>query len=139
MTKGSNITYPEVLTNVYDDDYEAFSVVKTPLTATLINGVLTANNTAASIPIDVSRYWDKTITVTTTTDCNVYVKTGAFSDNLGFIKTGSNVETDDSDRGWNCNNEPITFTIPEHCNYIMIAVDETGGSDCTLRVDLCAG
>ena len=133
------VTSAEATVNAYEDDPQSLRVSLASFTATLINGTITASNSGANTPFDVSYYSKKTIYVSTTTNCNVYVKIGATADHLHFIKTGSGGGTEDEDLSWNCTNEPIAFDIEQHANYIQVVVDETGGSDSTVKVEITGG
>ena len=97
------------------------------------DGILPANQTAVTEPIDVHRYQRLTVVVSTTTNCTVKVKVGADSNYMAFLKAGTGVQTEDEDRQWNCNNETIAFSVGEYAHYFQLVVTEGGGSDCTLN------
>ncbi len=128
----------EAIVNAYEDDPASLRTSLASFTATLLNGILTASNTGANLPFDVSYYQKKTIYVSTTTNCNISVKGGATEDTMHFLKTGS-AATEDEDLLWNCNAEMIAFPIDAHLNYIQIIVDETGAADSTIRVEITGG
>ena len=133
------VTSDEAICNAYEDDPESLRLSLAQFSATLINGTVTASNTGANSPFDVRHYQKKTVYVSTTTNCNVYVKGGVSSDDMYFLKTGSEGGTEDEDLLWNCSNEMIAFSVDSHLNYIQIVVDETAGSDSTVKVEISGG
>lgn len=139
MTKGDDITPAEVEINSYDDNTESLSTSLPNFAALLINGIVTANNTGVSEPYAVGKYRKKTIYVSSSSNCNFYILLGPTDSASFLLKSGSNCETEDSDRVWNCNNETIAFQVDEHTEYITIVADEVGGADSTVIVYITGG
>lgn len=107
---------------------------------TLINGTVTAGNLGMSEPLYVGNLEKKTIMVSANQDTLVYVLGGPDGDNCDYyLKSGTNVDTEDTDREWDCNDEKIMFQVNEVMSYISVVVDNEAASDATVRVDIVGG
>jgi len=77
--------------------------------------------------IDVSKFKDKLILVSTTDDFTIYIQVSDDNTNWYDLKTNS-----DGDISFNCNNEKIAFRINYFSKYMRIVAKNNGSSAATI-------
>ena len=78
--------------------------------------------------IDVSKFKEKTVLVSTNKDFTIYVQVSDDNENWYDIKS----ETD-GDLSWNCNNEKIAFRVPHFCKYMRVVAKNNATDAGTIR------
>lgn len=92
--------------------------------ATVLDAVSAAAGAAVSHGgLDVQKYTGKTLLVSTTTNCNVYIQ---FSDNN--IDWYDWCDAAGAAITFACNNSKKAFSIDDHCHYIRTLIHNTDGS-----------
>jgi hypothetical protein len=103
--------------------------------ATLIkDSAIEASGTVLSDILEVYQYSKKTIYVKANKNVVVEVKLGVDDSNMCFLMSGTNVQTEDESRQWNCNTTSICFPIYEHAVYMQVVITNTEGSAGTVSV-----
>lgn len=86
----------------------------------------------------VEKYSKKTIYVKSTKNITIWVKLGADKDNMCFLMTGTNVQTEDESREWSVNpavaSGTVCFPIFEHGVYMQIVIKNTDATAGTVSV-----
>lgn len=85
-----------------------------------------AGGTLTHTGVDVNDYAKKTVLVSTTANCTVYVQVSDDNTNFYNIKTAA-----DGDLSWNCNNEKIAIQIDHYAHYMRIVIYATVASTVT--------
>jgi hypothetical protein len=102
-----------------------------------VSEVVPAATILMSEPIYVGGLDKKTFTIKATGNTTVTVLFGTTPETcLHALKSGTNCDTEDTDRTWNCNNEGIAFSIEEFISWIVLVADNQAGANNTISADL---
>lgn len=89
----------------------------------IVAGVIPASQVGITEPIYVGAAEKVTFFVKADQDTKIYVLTGITADDcVHALKAGTGVDTEDTDREWDCNDEAISFQITEYTPYISLVV-----------------